>query len=322
MTEERLSVPREAEGTRLDRFLAERSGGDPSRSRFARLIADGHVRVNGRAERPAYAVRAGDVIAVAAPPPAPSHLEPEAIPLAIVFEDEHVIVIDKPPGLVVHPGSGVRTGTLVHGLLHHTASLSRLGDPLRPGILHRLDKDTSGLVVVAKTESAHLHLARDLAARRVERAYGAVVWGRPPREGRVEAPIGRHQRDRKRMAVRDDGRAASTTYRVVETFAFASHLDVTLGTGRTHQIRVHMKHIGHPVFGDPQYGGRLGAAARFVPDARAAEARALLASMPRQALHARRLAFRHPVTGRDAVFESRWPSDIASLLEALRESAG
>lgn len=318
MREERLSVPRDAEGTRLDRFLAEHSGGDPSRSRFARLIDEGHVRVNGKPAKPSYDVRSGDVIEISVPPPPPSHLVPEAMPLSIVFEDEHLMVVDKPAGLVVHPGSGVRTGTLVHGLLHHAASLSRLGDPDRPGILHRLDKDTSGLLLVAKTESAHLRLARDLAARLIHRVYGALVWGAPPREGRIEAPIGRHQRDRKRMAVRDGGRAATTTFRVLETFAFASLLEVTLGTGRTHQIRVHMKHIGHPVFGDPQYGGRLGAIARFVPDARASNARALLALLPRQALHAQRLSFRHPATGADVTIESPWPRDIATLLDALR----
>ncbi len=318
MRRERLSVPPEAAGERLDRYLAARSGGEPSRSRFARLIEGGHVRVNGRAVKPAHAVRAGDVVDVEFPPPEPSDLVPEAIPLSIVFEDDDLLVVDKPAGLVVHPGSGVRTGTLVHALLHHTRSLSRLGDPERPGILHRLDKETSGLLLVAKNETAHLRLARDLAARRIARGYDAVVWGRPPRDGRIEAPIGRHARDRKRMAVREDGRAASTTYRVVEDLGFASLLEVTLGTGRTHQIRVHLAHAGHPVFGDPQYGGRGGAIPRFLPAARAAEARALLALIPRQALHARRLAFVHPATHQELSFTSPWPPDLEALVSALR----
>ncbi len=318
--EERLSIPPEAAGVRLDRFLAERAGGEPSRSRFARWIESGHVLLNGRRTKPSHALRAGDAVEITIPPPEPLHLTPEAIPLSIVFEDEHLIVIDKPAGLIVHPGSGARTGTLVHALLHHTAALSRLGDPERPGIVHRLDKNTTGLLLVAKTESAHAALSRDLAARRIARVYGAVVWGWPPRSGRIEAPIGRHARDRKKMAVRDDGRAASTSYDVVESFAFASLLEVRLGTGRTHQIRVHLTHAGHPVFGDPQYGGRLGGAARFVPAARAAEARTLLAIFGRQALHARRLTFVHPAAQRELSFESPWPDDLAALLEAMRRA--
>lgn len=318
MKRERLSVPPEAAGTRLDRFLADRSAAGPSRSRFTRLIEGGHVLLNGRAVKPSHAVRDGDLVEVAFPPAEPSDLIPEAIPLMIVFEDEHVLVVDKPAGLVVHPGSGVRTGTLVHALLHHTRSLSRLGDPERPGILHRLDKETSGLLLVAKNETAHARLAGDLAARRIGRTYDAIVWGTPKPEGKVEAPIGRHARDRKRMAVRGDGRAASTTYRLAETYGFASLLEVTLGTGRTHQIRVHMAHAGHPVFGDPQYGGRGGALPRFLPPARAAEGRALLGLISRQALHARRLAFHHPATGEEVRLTAPWPPDFAALVEALR----
>jgi 23S rRNA pseudouridine1911/1915/1917 synthase len=302
----------------LDRFLAERARGEPSRSRFSRLIETGRVLVNGQTVKPAHAVRAGDVIEIEFPPPEPSDLVPEPIPLSIVFEDEDLLVVDKPAGLVVHPGSGVRTGTLVHALLHHTRSLSRLGDPERPGILHRLDKETSGLLLVAKNETAHLRLARDLAARRIARTYDAVVWGKPKREALIEAPIGRHARDRKRMTVREDGRAASTSYTTLEAFGFASLLEVTLGTGRTHQIRVHLAHSGHPVFGDPQYGGRGGAVARFLSLARAAEGRELLEIIPRQALHARRLAFPHPATGQEIRLTSPWPADIEALVRALR----
>ncbi|MFN0151770.1 MAG: RluA family pseudouridine synthase [bacterium] len=317
--QDRVSVPRSAAGERLDRFLAARAGGVPTRSRFAKLIDDGHVLVNGRRAKPAQSLRDGDSIDIEFPTPEPSHLIPEAIPLRIVFEDEHLLVIDKPAGLVVHPGSGVRTGTLVHALLHHTQDLSRGGTPERPGIVHRLDKETSGLLVVAKNEAAHVGLARDLAARRLRRVYGCVTWGAPRASGRVDAPIGRDRRDRKKMGVRDDGRAARTNFTVLESFEFTSLLDVALDTGRTHQIRVHLAHIGHPVFGDPLYGGRAGAISRFVPPSRAPVARAYLGMIARQSLHARRLAFVHPATGRELEFVSDFPPDIEALVSALRD---
>jgi len=318
---DRVSVPRSAAGERLDRFLAARAGGIPTRSRFAKLIDDGDVLVNGRRAKPAQAVRAGDVVEIEFPPPEPSHLAPEPIPLRIGFEDEHLLVIDKPAGLVVHPGSGVRTGTLVHALLHHTQSLSRGGAPERPGIVHRLDKETSGLLVVAKSEAAHVGLARDLAARRLSRVYACVAWGRPRAGGRIDAPIGRDRRDRKKMGVREDGRASRTNFTVLETYEFASLLDVALDTGRTHQIRVHFAHIGHPVFGDPLYGGRVAAIARFAPPSRAPVARELLGLIARQALHARRIAFVHPLLGGELEFESEFPGDIAALVRALRAGA-
>jgi 23S rRNA pseudouridine1911/1915/1917 synthase len=289
----------------------------PTRSHFAKLISKGHVLVNGAPAKASQPVRRGDIIEIELPPAEPSHLEPEAIPLTIVFEDDHLLVIDKPAGLVVHPGSGVRTGTLVHALLHHTATLSKGGAPERPGIVHRLDKETSGLLVVAKSEAAHVGLARDLAARKLRRIYLCVCWGCPTGK-RIDAPIGRDRRDRKKMGVRDDGREARTHYTTLESFAFASLLHVSLETGRTHQIRVHLAHIGHPVFGDPQYGGRTGAIARFVPPSRAAEARSVLGLIGRQALHSKILAFDHPISGEPFIFESPFPPDIASLLDALR----
>jgi len=318
---DRVSVPRSAAGERLDRFLAERAGGAPTRSRFAKLIDAGRVLVNGRRAKPSQAVRAGDEIEIDFPPPEPSHLAPEPIPLRVVFEDESLLVIDKPAGLVVHPGSGVRTGTLVHALLHHTQSLSRGGAPERPGIVHRLDKETSGLLVVAKCEAAHVGLARDLAARRLRRVYACVAWGKPRASGRIDAPIGRDRRDRKKMGVRDDGRGARTSFSVLEPYEFASLLDVVLDTGRTHQIRVHLAHAGHPVFGDPLYGGRAGAVARFVAPSRAPVARACLELIARQALHARRLAFTHPLTLRELEFESQFPADFEALVAALRSGA-
>jgi 23S rRNA pseudouridine1911/1915/1917 synthase len=296
-----------AAGCRLDAFLAARVPA-LSRARLQGLIAAGCVtvaRLAGRRVRPAARLRAGDVVVLVVPPPAPVVLQPEPLPLDIVYEDADVLVVNKPAGLVVHPGAGRTSGTLVHAVLAHCPDLPGIGGAHRPGIVHRLDKDTSGLLVVAKTEAALRHLQAEIAAKRATRDYLALVWGRPsPAAGTIEAPIGRDPRRRTRMAVRPDGRPAVTRYRVLEAFPEAALLEVRLVTGRTHQIRVHCAHIGHPVVGDPVYGRRRNPW-----------------GLQRQALHAFRLAFTHPRDGRALQFEVPLPEDLATALRALRAGA-
>ena len=309
-------------GKRIDRLLAELFP-DITRSRFQRLLHDGRVTVRGKKVRSAYRVLAGDDIRVVVPPPEPHTLEPENIPLRVTYEDEDLLVVDKPPGLVVHPAAGNRRGTLVHALLFHVRELSRGGAPFRPGIVHRLDKNTSGLLVVAKNDRAHVALADALRARRIRREYTALAWGRFDADsGFVDAPVGRSLADRKRMAVRTTGgKPARTEWRVEERLDFCTRLEITLGTGRTHQIRVHLASIGHPVFGDAEYGGgstrltQLGAPLRV-------QAKRALEQLPRQALHASRLSFRHPISGVDLRFESELPPDFASTLAFLRSFRG
>jgi len=330
----RLQAAPEDAGQRLDKVLATHLP-ELSRARVQSLIADGRVRVNEKpATRPSQKVREGDEIVVEVPPPEPVALRPEPIPLDIVHEDEHLLVIDKPAGLVVHPAPGHEAGTLVQALLHHCGeSLSGIGGAQRPGIVHRLDKDTSGLMVVAKTDAAHRGLSRQFAAHgrdgALERAYLALVWGAPRlARGTIDAPIARARTDRKKMAVRhaedEAARAAITHYEVLETFTtqegrvIASLLRCRLETGRTHQIRVHMAHVGHPVMGDPVYAKSHAASARLLP----APARNALKALNRQALHAAELGFIHPVTEQRLHFERPPPRDMRNLLRALREGAG
>jgi 23S rRNA pseudouridine1911/1915/1917 synthase len=274
-----------------------------SRARLQALIAGGRVAIAGReAPKPSLRVRAGDRIVVDVPPPEPSTIQPESIPLNVVHEDADVLVIDKPAGLAVHPGAGRRTGTLAHAVLAHAPDLTGIGGELRPGIVHRLDKDTSGLIVVAKNERALRRLQQAIQLRLVRREYTAIVHGRVRRAaGTIDAPIGRDPRHRTRMAVVAAGRRAVTHFRVAETFADASLLEVRLDTGRTHQIRVHCASIGHPVIGDPVYG-------RGVPSR----------GLARQALHAGRLSFPHPTTGAVMAFESPLPEDLRALVRRLR----
>ena len=314
-----LRVDAAMRGQRIDRLLAEQFP-RITRSRFQRLLAAGHVTARGRKVRSAYRVLEDDDIRVHVPPPEPSDLVPEDIPLQIVYEDASLLVVDKPAGLVVHPAAGNMRGTLVHALLFHARGLPAAGAPLRPGIVHRLDKDTSGLMVVAKTEAAHAALAAALHARDVRREYTALVWGRVhDDDGEIDAAIGRSSIDRKRMAVRSrGGKPARTVYHVVERFAAWTRLDLRLHSGRTHQIRVHLAAIGHPVFGDPVYGGRGGRLTQLRNPLRV-QARRALERLPRQALHATRLRFAHPVTGVELQFESPLPEDIAATLALLRE---
>ncbi len=318
-TELHLAIDAGMRGQRIDRLLAEQFPAI-TRSRFQKLLRDGCVTAAGRKVRSAYRVMLGDEVRVTIPPPEPADLEPEDIPLRVVFEDEHLLVIDKPAGLVVHPAAGNQTGTLVHALLFHARQLSAHGDLLRPGIVHRLDKDTTGLMVVAKTEHAHATLADALRARTVRREYAAIVWGRIRDDaGEVEAPIGRNPGDRKRMAVRSTGgKAALTRYAVRARYAFATLLDLRLATGRTHQIRVHMAFIGHPVFGDPSYGGRAPRLTQLTPPLRV-QAKRALEVLPRQALHAARLSFRHPETGRELEFASPLPEDFTTALALIAD---
>ncbi len=293
-------VGSEDSGVRLDVFAARASG--LTRSRVQRLIDDGHVRVNGRPQKARYAVAVGDHIAVEIPALVPLPLTPEAIPLDILFEDDDLLVLNKPPGLVVHPGAGRQTGTLVHALLAHCGALPGIGGVERPGIVHRLDRDTSGVMVVAKTETAHHALSVQFKARTTRKQYLAIVHGTIKQDtGKIDAAIGRREHDRKRMGVRrDGGRAARTTYTVVRRLPGMSVLVLGLETGRTHQIRVHLAHIGHPVVGDEAYGGRL--------------ERKSHAEIPRQMLHAWRLGFRHPRTGEWQTYTAPVPPDMVALL--------
>jgi 23S rRNA pseudouridine1911/1915/1917 synthase len=304
-------------GQRLDRLLALHLP-QLSRTRLKRLIETGHVTERGSAVRdPSLRVRNDQNFVVILPEIEEAAPEAQPIDLDIRFEDAHLIVIDKPAGMVVHPAPGNPDGTLVNALLDHCgASLSGIGGVRRPGIVHRLDKDTSGLMVVAKTEAAHQALSRDFAARRIERAYAALVWGVPhPPAGEIAGNIGRSTVNRKKMAVLGEGRGrpALTRYRVERTYGTdAALVECRLATGRTHQIRVHLAHFRHPVIGDPVYGTRAG---RSV--AQSGPVGAQIAQFPRQALHARRLGFDHPVNGRRLEFDSPLPADLRQLVESL-----
>ena len=309
-------------GERLDRILSQRFD-DISRARFQRLIAEGHVRVNGETiVEPRHSVKPGAKVTVSVPAPVDAGPRPEPIKLDIVYEDPHLIVIDKPAGLVVHPSAGHESGTLVNALIAHCGdSLSGIGGIRRPGIVHRLDKDTSGLLVVAKTDAAHQGLSNLFSAHgrdgKLERLYRAVVWGAPPRpQGKIEAPVGRAPGNRQKMAVTRDGRPAITHYKVLRRFpqpGSPTLVECRLETGRTHQIRVHLSHLGHPLLGDPAYGKGFLASVKNL----SASARQALENLGRQALHAQVLGFEHPVTGRVLRFESPPPPAFQELLDAL-----
>jgi 23S rRNA pseudouridine1911/1915/1917 synthase len=295
---------------RLDRFLADQL--QLSRTQAARIVAAGLVTVNGGIARASRVLVRPDLVTVRFPDSEPPRtLRPAAIDLSVVYEDDALAVIDKPAGLVVHPAPGHWDDTLVNALIARGTTLSG-GAAGRPGIVHRLDRDTSGLMVVAKTDLAHRRLSAALAARRVKRSYAALVWGHLDESPlTVDAPMARHPRDRKRMSIQDEGRPARTDASVIARFTVAELLRLELHTGRTHQIRVHMEHIGHPIVGDPVYaaGGarRISGAGRQLADA-------LEQATPRQALHAASLAFRHPTTGERLAFESEWPADLWAAL--------
>jgi 23S rRNA pseudouridine1911/1915/1917 synthase len=313
-------------GERLDRYLASAAAARRialSRTRLKALIEAGEVRIDGRVARdPSTRLADGGRIVFEAPPVEESPLAGEDLPLVIVYEDEHLIVIDKPPGLVVHPAAGHPVGTLVNALIRHCgASLSGIGGVRRPGIVHRLDKDTSGLLVAAKTDAAHRGLAELFADHgktgSLEREYLALAWGdfHAP-SGKIAAPIGRDPRHREKMAiaVEERGRHATTHWRICEAYGPASLVACQLETGRTHQIRVHMASIGHPLLGDSVYGAGFKTKATRLGEA----ARAALAALGRQALHASLLGFEHPATGQGLLFESQPPEDFSQLVRALR----
>ena len=298
---------------RLDRFLADQLG--ISRTQAARLVAAKSVSVGGAPARASRVLGRGDRVVVRLPEDEPPRtLTPRAMPLVVVYEDEHLAVIDKPAGLVVHPAPGHWDDTLVNALVARGTTLSG-GAEGRPGIVHRLDRDTSGLMVVAKTDLAHRRLGAAIAARRVRRTYAALVWGHLDASPTViEAPIARHPSDRKRMAVVATGRTARTDAFLVARFSVADLLRLELHTGRTHQIRIHLEHVGHPVVGDPVYGG---GGSRRISGAARRTAEAVERATPRQALHAAALAFRHPATGEPLEFRAEWPSDLRAPFLAL-----
>lgn len=306
----------DAEGTRLDTWLA-RALPELSRARVQSLIEAGLVLLDGRPCRAAARLRAGQSVAIRVPPPEPATPEAEDIPLEVVFEDAHLLVVSKPAGLVVHPGAGAPRGTLVNALLHHVRDLSGVGGVLRPGIVHRLDRGTSGLLLVAKDDETHRALARQFAGREVEKEYLALVLGVPgTKAGTIALPVGRDPVHRRKMSVRAPrGREARSDYRVLEAFDGASLLRVRIHTGRTHQIRVHLASIGHPVAGDAAYGGTR------QPSSRRGAAREALLSLGRPALHAARLAFAHPAGGQRLAFEAPLPPDLAAVLTRLREAS-
>jgi 23S rRNA pseudouridine1911/1915/1917 synthase len=300
-------VPPDAAGQRLDVFLARVSG--LSRARVQRLIEDGQVLAAGHPEKPRHRVSAGQRIQLRIPPPAPLALSPEAIPLDILYEDREILVVNKPAGMVVHPGAGRTSGTLVHALLAHCGSLPGIGGTERPGIVHRLDRETSGVLVVARTEAAHQSLSRQFKTRLVKKRYLALVHGEIRQEsGKIEAPIGRREHDRKRMGIRArGGREARTGFRLVRRLPGMSLLELDLETGRTHQIRVHLAHIGHPVVGDRVYGGQR---ERRRPGSDTFRAE-------RQMLHAWRLGFHHPQTGAWLEFAAPIPTEFLGIADPL-----
>ncbi len=317
MPETTLIVPPEAAGKRIDAWLAD-TVGTLSRSRVKVLIEEGRLRRDGTlVTAPAEQTRAGATYTLDVPDPTPARPLPQAIPFDILYEDKDLIVLDKPAGLVVHPAPGNLDGTLVNALLAHCGpGFTGIGAEKRPGIVHRLDKDTSGVMVVAKTQLANDVLTAAFAARDLDRAYQALVWGLPATAtGEIEGDIGRDKRDRKRMAVvGHGGKYALTRYRTLKAWGTSvALLECRLATGRTHQIRVHLAHAGHPVVGDPVYLRRIPAAAKGI----AQPTRGLLLDFPRQALHAARLGFKHPRTGEMLSFETPIPPDMQAILDAL-----
>jgi 23S rRNA pseudouridine1911/1915/1917 synthase len=311
-----FAVPDELEGARLDICLVELHP-EWTRSRARKLIDNGHVQLNDGPCKASSTVHTGDEIVVVEPPPQPLEVEAEDISLDILHQDGDILLLNKAAGLVIHPAAGNPSGTLVNALLHHCRDLSGIGGVERPGIVHRLDKDTTGIMVVAKTDRAHLALSLAFRRHTVRKTYIAVCYGTPTTaEGVIDAAIDRHPRHRQEMAVVSKGRPARTLYEIEEEFAGTSIVSCRPVTGRTHQIRVHMAHIGHAIVGDPLYAGRQW---RNLADPRA---QAACRSFPRQALHAWRLAFEHPATGEDVEFEAPLPSDLEELIEILRSSSG
>ena len=314
----RIEVPDGKRKERLDIFLTNCIE-NATRSKIQKLIEGNLVKVNGEFVKPSYQVQPNDLVEAFIPiAPRPDEIEPEEIPLNIVYEDSFLIVVNKPAGMVAHPAYANYTGTLVNALLHHSQKLSRLNLPGRPGIVHRIDKDTSGLLVVAKDEWTHAKLAEQFSKHSIEREYWAVAWGRfKEKKGEINSNIARSKSDRKKFtAVKSDGKTAVTFYEVLKEFDFTSLVKINLKTGRTHQIRVHLSSIGHPIFGDPTYGGRNILFGSTLPKIKS-RVENLLNIMPRQALHAKTLGFIHPNTKEFLRFDSELPEDMNILLKKL-----
>ena len=305
---------------RLDAYIS-RQVPDCTRSYAAQLIRQGCIQVDGVFAKPSHKIKTSEQITIDMPPPEPVELVPEAMPLDILFEDAHLIVINKPPGLVVHPAAGHPSGTLVNGILHHCPDLEGIGGEIRPGIVHRLDKDTSGVIVVAKTAHTLAGLAEQFKARQVVKRYLALVHGIPTDEsGAIDLPVGRHPVDRKKMSTRSpQGREALTLWRIKEKFKGTALLEVELKTGRTHQIRVHCQSMGHPLVGDPVYGHRK---PRTVLSRYPAAIRKILAAPQRQLLHAAHLEFKHPANSDHVTIDAEMPADMARTMAQLRSYSG
>lgn len=314
----RISAPDQASGKRIDLFLSQEDLG-LSRAFVQKLIIGHQILVDGKPIKPSRKLKGGEEIHIEVPALERLSVEPEEIPLDIVYEDSDLLVVNKRAGMVVHPAAGNYSHTLVNALLFHCQDLSGINGVLRPGIVHRLDKNTTGLMVVAKNDLAHLGLSEQIKKRTLLREYTAITWGHmPTQEGTIQAPIGRAVRDRKKMAVtRLKGRESQTQYRVVERFDLCELLSIRLKTGRTHQIRVHLSYLNHPVLGDPEYGGRQ-RWIRGIHDQKRTFARNLLSLIDRQALHAKRLGFSHPRTGEYKQFDSILPDDVEKVLKHLR----
>lgn len=315
-----FEVPKgQQEAIRLDVYITNFVE-NATRSKVQEAIKAGHVLVNGKKEKPSYKMLPGDHIYIELPKAPPPEALPEKLDLDIVYEDDDLIVVNKAAGMVVHPAFGNWSGTLVNGLMYHVDELGTSDDQLRPGIVHRLDKDTSGLLVVAKNDETLAKLSAKFAVKEVERTYWAIVWGTPVKEGTITGDIGRSKHDRKLMTVLPDGRGkhAVTHYKVLEYFDYLSLVEIQLETGRTHQIRVHFNHIGHSVFGDPTYGG---ASVRYGPNTggRKTLFHKLITGLARQALHAKTLGFEHPRTGEFIRFDSELPEDFSHVLTMLQK---
>lgn len=322
-TEYFLEVP-EGQHTdiRLDKYITSFVQ-NATRNKVQKAIKEGRVMVNGKKEKPSYIMQSGDKIEIILPKPPPPEAKPEKMELDIVYEDEDLLVVNKTADMVVHPAFGNWSGTLVNGLMYHTGkNLSNADkETLRPGIVHRLDKDTSGLLVVAKNEETHRRLAKQFAKKAAERTYWAIVWGNPPDEGTIAGNIGRSPRNRKIMTIRtgEKGKKAVTHFKTLERFDHLALIEIQLETGRTHQIRVHMQHEGYSVFGDKTYGGDR---VRYGPNtgSRKAMFNNMFEALPRQALHAKTLGFVHPGTEEFIEFDSRLPEDFRFVLERLRNN--
>jgi len=312
-------IQHNAANIRIDQYLAAKFL-TYSRSYFKKLIEKGLVTVNDRTVKPSYRLETGDVLQLTLPEAEETTIQPESIPLDILYEDAHLLVVNKPAGMVVHPGAGVHSGTLVNALLHHCQDLSGVGGRLRPGIVHRLDKHTSGVLVIAKNDESHFGLQKQFADKTVKRIYVALVWGiLSGSKGEIVSRLNRSKRDRKKFVVAAEGKEAITEYEVQKYYEFLTLVRVQLKTGRTHQIRVHFNHIHHPVFGDPQYSGRVRQLASLQRQEYRMIAKQLLKILPYQALHATLLGFEHPITHQWMEFEVPTPPPFKDVLEILEK---